>query len=99
MKKYIYIIIFILLLLPILFTQRVTPKNYYHLSKEERLKVIQKLSKKCLVDDDALGLIVTYDEVFHDKNSSHCWSNYYNKCLYNKEHNLTLVLPIKCPIY
>ena len=99
MKKTIIVFAASILLYYIITPRTISLKGYYYLSKEERQNVINTLYKGCRIDDGVFSLIVTYDEILNDKNASHCWSNYYKKCFYNKEHNLTLSLPIKCPTY
>ena len=100
MKKKIIIFTVVFLLLFILFYSPViTPKDHFIISKEERLNIINKLSKGNCNIGDPVYLITTYRDKFHDKSASKCWSGYMNKCQYNKENNLTLKLPITCPTY
>jgi predicted adenine nucleotide alpha hydrolase (AANH) superfamily ATPase len=98
MKKIILIFLLLLIGIFLFFNPRITPKNYYILSKEQRKDIIDKLSKNCL-STDITGLIVTYIEKYNDKNTARCWKNFFQRCLYNKEHNLTLKIPINCPSY
>ena len=76
----------------------ITPSKNFYLPKEKRKDIIEKLSKNCL-STDITGLQVTYSEVFHDNNATKCWTEYFKKCLDNRDNNLTLTLPIACPSY
>ena len=98
MKKIIILLLTITMGVFVFYAPIITPEWYFHLSEKNRKLIIEKLSKNCL-SADTLGLGVTYDEVFNDKNASHCWGKYFEKCLKNKDNNLTLVIPITCPSY
>jgi len=96
MKK--IFIVLILLIFILLYVPRITSSQYYYLSKKQRLNTIEKLSKNCL-SSDITGLMVTYSKKYNDKNTTRCWRDFFQKCLYNKEHNLTLAIHVNCLIY
>ena len=73
-------------------------RSHYYIGEEKRLKLIDKLKNDCM-DGDALQLIVTYDDIYWDKNNSQCWKEYFMQCLHHREHNLSLQIPIKCKAY
>ena len=98
MKKIIIILLTMAMGILFLYVPIITPEEHFYLSKKNRKLTIEKLSKNCL-SADTLGLRVTYDKVFNDKNATKCWSKYFEKCLKNRDNNLTLMIPIMCPSY
>ena len=76
----------------------ITPFWHYYIGKDERLNLIENLQHNCL-SEDVTYLIITYKDLYLDKNTSKCWKKYFRTCFFNKDHNLTLDIPIKCKIY
>ena len=101
MRKIIYALAMIIILLLIysgFYPPIITPKEYFHVSKESRLNIIENLRQDCSADNP-IYLISTYSDVFNDKNTSDCWGYYMKKCQERKSQNKNLKIPIKCSIY
>jgi len=96
--KKILIFITILILGIILIPTRITPKNYFYLSKEGRMNLIQELEKECN-SDKAVILSINYNEYLKDNKTGLCWNRYYRECLKQEELNESLTLPLKCKKY
>ena len=88
----------ILILGIILIPTRITPKNYFYLSKEGRMNLIQELEKECN-SDKAVILSINYNEYLKDNKTGRCWNRYYRECLKQEELNESLTLPLKCKKY
>ena len=103
--KYFVILILALIILaviyPIIVPQKVQNYMQYDISRSERISMFQEISKNCTTHNGSyiMEFVVYYDNYRGDKNASMCWSKYYEKCLYNKDNNLTLKIPINCPIH
>ena len=94
-----FLILITIFILGILFIpSRITPKNYFYLSKEGRINLIQELEKKC-DSDKAVILSINYKEYLKDTKTGLCWNRYYQECLKRKELNDSLILPLKCAKY
>ncbi len=83
------------------YTPNITPESNlenFKLSKNKRLKIGKKLKEECSFSD-AILLAINYRDILGDKNAAKCWSKYANKCIKQKENNLSLKIAIDCPIY
>ena len=101
MKKTIYILISLIILFLIysgLNPPIITPEGYFHVSKEERLKIIENLNQDCS-SENPIYLISTYSDVYNDKNASSCWTQYMRECQKKEMDNRSLKIPITCPTY
>jgi len=81
-----------------MFNSKITPNTYYYLSNKQRKEIIKELGRDCM-SIDMTGLMVTYKEKFNDYNTARCWRDFFQQCLYNKEHNLSVKIPVICPSY
>ena len=96
--KILFLVISFIFLISLFYPRPITPDGYYHISKKQRLNIINNLTDNCL-SENVTYLTVTYREILNDEKNSNCWRKYINKCFKNKENNLSLKIPIKCKIY
>jgi len=97
-NKFILLILLIIVIIFISNSRKITPKGFFKISKESRLKLIKKLEKKCSTND-AMILTINYKEYLKDEKNALCWNNYYRLCMSKEENNESLIIPIMCKKY
>lgn len=101
MKKIlIFILIFIVCLIIFvgLYPPVITPPWRYDTSKDQRLKIINRLKENCS-SEDVTYLISTYRNKFEDVNTTKCWREYMDMCQERQDKKLSLKIPINCQYY
>ncbi len=100
-KKYTKWLLLAIVLLALFFALKppvITPKDHFHVDKEQRLQIIENLKQDCSADNP-IYLIATYGDVLNDENASKCWGEYMNECQDRKVKNKNLKIPTNCPVY